>query len=56
MKEMSEVVGISLSRVSQIREATMAKLRTMLEHMHTNHTPATLGGGDFFDHASPELA
>lgn len=56
MKEISEVVGISLSRVSQIREATMAKLRTMLEHMHTSHTPATLGGGDFFDHASPELA
>jgi RNA polymerase sigma factor FliA len=34
MKEISQVVGISLSRVSQIREEVMAKLRASLEHLH----------------------
>lgn len=56
MKEISEVVGISLSRVSQIREATMAKLRSSLDHLQQAYTPGTMKRGDFFDHASPELA
>jgi RNA polymerase sigma factor FliA len=56
MKEISEVVGISLSRVSQIREATMAKLRASLEHMQKSHAPTKQKRGDFFDHASAELA
>jgi RNA polymerase sigma factor for flagellar operon FliA len=33
MKEIAKVVGISLSRVSQIREETMAKLKVLLEHI-----------------------
>lgn len=40
MKEISKVVGISLSRVSQIREETMAKLKTMLDHMQGQQAPA----------------
>src|SRR5580692_3028736 len=34
MKEISEVVGVALSRVSQIRQATMKKLRESLAHLH----------------------
>jgi RNA polymerase sigma factor FliA len=57
MKEISKVVGISLSRVSQIREATMAKLKIALEHLHKSHTPTSRrGGGEYFEHASAELA
>jgi RNA polymerase sigma factor for flagellar operon FliA len=33
MKEIAEVVGIALSRVSQIRQATMVKLRKSLAHL-----------------------
>jgi RNA polymerase sigma factor for flagellar operon FliA len=33
MKEISEVVGVALSRVSQIRQATMKKLRVSLAHL-----------------------
>jgi RNA polymerase sigma factor for flagellar operon FliA len=33
MKEIAKVVGISLSRVSQIREETMVKLKALLEHI-----------------------
>jgi RNA polymerase sigma factor for flagellar operon FliA len=33
MKEISEVVGVALSRVSQIRQATMKKLREYLAHL-----------------------
>ncbi len=33
MKEIAEVLGIALSRVSQIRQATMKKLRAMLAHL-----------------------
>lgn len=56
MKEISEVVGISLSRVSQIRESSMVKLRASLEHMQKVYAPAPQKRGDFFQHASPELA
>jgi RNA polymerase sigma factor for flagellar operon FliA len=41
MKEIAEVVGVALSRVSQIRVAAIAKLRTAMEHTapreHTRH-------------------
>jgi RNA polymerase sigma factor for flagellar operon FliA len=33
MKEISEVVGVALSRVSQIRQETMKKLRVLLAHL-----------------------
>jgi RNA polymerase sigma factor for flagellar operon FliA len=38
MKEIAEVVGIALSRVSQIRQATMIKLRKSLAHVHDQPT------------------
>jgi len=46
MKEIAEVVGIALSRVSQIRQATMGKLKASLAHLQNR--PAvneTMSGG-----------
>jgi RNA polymerase sigma factor FliA len=38
MKEISEVVGVALSRVSQIRQATMKKLKESLKHLNERPT------------------
>jgi len=46
MKEISEVVGVALSRVSQIRQATMKKLRESLAHLHERPSkPVRTHGG-----------
>src|SRR5207253_5359109 len=34
MKEIAEIVGVALSRVSQIRQAAIVKLRQALEHVN----------------------
>jgi len=39
MKEIAEVVGVALSRVSQIRQETMKKLKVLLAHL--NEKPST---------------
>lgn len=39
MKEISKVVGVALSRVSQIREAAIGKLRKMLAHVEESKLP-----------------
>jgi RNA polymerase sigma factor FliA len=39
MKEISKVVGVALSRVSQIREAAIGKLRKMLAHVEESKVP-----------------
>ena len=56
MKEISEVVGISLSRVSQIREATMVKLRELLSHMQNGYSHAKREEGGFGGDTAEELA
>jgi RNA polymerase sigma factor for flagellar operon FliA len=38
MKEIAQVVGVALSRVSQIRQASMVKLRKSLEHLNAPYT------------------
>jgi RNA polymerase sigma factor for flagellar operon FliA len=38
MKEISEVVGVALSRVSQILQATTKKLKLMMAHLHERPT------------------
>jgi RNA polymerase sigma factor for flagellar operon FliA len=43
MKEVSEVVGVAVSRVSQIHAAAMLKLRVSLAHL-SEATPAPAGG------------
>jgi RNA polymerase sigma factor for flagellar operon FliA len=46
MKEIAEVVGVALSRVSQIRQETMKKLRKSLAHLHEHSSPAvSIRGG-----------
>jgi DNA-directed RNA polymerase sigma subunit (sigma70/sigma32) len=39
MKEISQVVGIVVSRVSQIHAAAMVKLRASLSHLREGATP-----------------
>jgi len=51
MKEIAEVVGMSLSRVSQIRQAMMNKLRESLAHLREQPTPASMAAGGHFGRA-----
>ncbi len=39
MKEIAEIVGVALSRVSQIRQVSIAKLRRVLEHVNQRPVP-----------------
>ncbi|HEY2856807.1 MAG TPA: FliA/WhiG family RNA polymerase sigma factor [Terracidiphilus sp.] len=48
MKEIAEVVGIAISRVSQIRQATMVKLKKYLAHVQTRPTPKSPGMKEAF--------
>jgi RNA polymerase sigma factor for flagellar operon FliA len=45
MKEISEVVGVALSRVSQIRQETMKKLRLSLAHLRERPAPGKTSAG-----------
>jgi RNA polymerase sigma factor for flagellar operon FliA len=45
MKEIAEVVGVALSRVSQIRQATMKKLRLSLAHIHGQPANVSMATG-----------
>lgn len=56
MMEIAKVVGISLSRVSQIREATMGKLRASLEHLRNRNVPVMQERGGKYERVSTELA
>jgi RNA polymerase sigma factor for flagellar operon FliA len=47
MKEIAEVVGVALSRVSQIRQAAMIKLREHLAHLQGKPGSKPIGG--YFD-------
>lgn len=51
MKEISKVVGISLSRVSQIREETMTKLKALIEQMQAPQMPVVNKRGAHFEYA-----
>lgn len=50
MKEIAKIVGIALSRVSQIRQATMIKLRALLEHLESGPMLANRRQGGQFEH------
>jgi len=48
MKEIAKIVGVALSRVSQIRQAAIIKLRASLDHLEKGPGPAmTTRGGQF---------
>ena len=51
MREIAEVVGVALSRVSQIRQATMVKLRVSLAHLHNHPKAATAERGRRYEWA-----
>jgi RNA polymerase sigma factor for flagellar operon FliA len=51
MKEIAEVVGMSLSRVSQIRQAMMNKLRESLAHLRERPSAASMAAGGHFGRA-----
>jgi RNA polymerase sigma factor for flagellar operon FliA len=50
MKEIAKVVGVALSRVSQIRQEIMVKLKASLEHLQRKPIPLT-SKGEHFEHA-----
>jgi len=51
MKEIAKVVGVALSRVSQIRQAAMIKLRESLAHVHQRPARPNLPAPEAFQHA-----
>ena len=51
MKEIAEVVGMSLSRVSQIRQAMMNKLRESLAHLRERPSAASMAAGGHYGRA-----
>lgn len=51
MKEIAKVVGVALSRVSQIRQAAMIKLRESLAHVEQRPARPNLSGPEVLQHA-----
>ena len=51
MKEIAKVVGISLSRVSQIREETMTKLKVQLERLQGSQMSIAQQRGEYIEYA-----
>ncbi len=51
MKEIAKVVGVSLSRVSQMREETMVKLKALLEHIQRRQFPVAPQRGEYLEYA-----
>ena len=51
MKEISEVVGVALSRISQIRQASMKKLRVSLAHLRERPVIANVAADPFNENA-----
>lgn len=52
MKEIAKIVGVALSRVSQIRQECITKLRAFLEHIERKPLVASIGKGERFEHAA----
>jgi RNA polymerase sigma factor for flagellar operon FliA len=51
MKEIAKVVGVNLSRVSQIRQAIIVKLRAALDHLEDHAVPSVANQGAYYEHA-----
>jgi RNA polymerase sigma factor for flagellar operon FliA len=51
MKEIAKVVGVALSRVSQIRQAAVIKLREYLDHLESRPSRGTTTASEVFNHA-----
>jgi RNA polymerase sigma factor FliA len=51
MKEIAKIVGLALSRVSQIRQEVILKLRASLQHIQSGRMPAAARQGGELGHA-----
>jgi RNA polymerase sigma factor FliA len=51
MKEIAKVVGVALSRVSQIRQEIIVKLRRHLDHLQSGPIPMETSRGRYYEHA-----
>jgi RNA polymerase sigma factor for flagellar operon FliA len=51
MKEIAKIVGVNLSRVSQIRQAIIVKLRASLDHLERHPIPFASNRGESYEHA-----
>ena len=51
MKEIAKIVGVNLSRVSQIRQAIIVKLRAALDHLEDHAVPSVANQGAYYEHA-----
>jgi RNA polymerase sigma factor for flagellar operon FliA len=51
MKEIAKVVGVALSRVSQIRQEIMVKLKASLAHLERGPVPSLSIQGGYHEHA-----
>ncbi len=51
MKEIAKIVGVALSRVSQIRQETMVKLKASLEHLQRSPVRTAPVRGAYSEHA-----
>jgi RNA polymerase sigma factor for flagellar operon FliA len=51
MKEIAKVVGVALSRVSQIRQEIMVKLKVSLEHLRGKQIRSNSSRGECLEHA-----
>lgn len=51
MKEIAKVVGVALSRVSQIRQAALVKLKASLAHVQQGASPSRTAAREVAEHA-----
>lgn len=51
MKEIAKIVGVAISRVSQIRQAIMIKLKVSLRHLENHPIPSASNQGGYYEHA-----
>ena len=49
MKEIAKIVGVALSRVSQIRQAILVKLRSSLEHLESRPVSTSVVRGGYYE-------
>jgi RNA polymerase sigma factor FliA len=54
MKETAKAMGVGISRVSQMRQATITKLRASLAHIHERPTAKMRVGTQHHEHPCPE--
>jgi hypothetical protein len=49
LKEIAKIVGVNLSRVSQIRQAIIVKLRASLDYLESHPAPSDSNRGGYYE-------